>query len=73
VDLEINAISEREITKLMELVADIHAHITGEDTLDPEAEDMGKRTRISEVSDAVDSVEASQNGKGPTSAADKDS
>ena len=58
-DLEVNVISEREITKLMELVADIHRHLNGHDSHSPEIQGMLERTPVSKLADAVDAAEES--------------
>jgi uncharacterized membrane protein len=71
-DLQINVISEREITKLLELVSEIHRHLNGH-RHDPEVEDMLQRTEVSQVADAVDEAVQEldpESATGPDSAAD---
>jgi uncharacterized membrane protein len=64
VDLEVNVISEREITKLMELVSDIHQHLNGHKH-DPEAREMSEQVQISSIADAVDQAEKEVDPKAP--------
>jgi uncharacterized membrane protein len=74
-DLEVNVISEREITKIMELVSDIHQHLNGHKH-DPEVHEMMQPTAVSDVADAVDKAEQDadpEGAKGPDSAADTES
>jgi uncharacterized membrane protein len=72
-DLEVNVIAEREITKVMEMVADIHRHINGEDAHPHEVEEMLEKTPVSKLADAVDAAEQAAGDEGdpePASAAD---
>jgi uncharacterized membrane protein len=75
VDLEVNVISEREITKLIELVSDIHSHMNGRKEHDPGAQKMMEQTPVSRLADAVDEAEKEAGDEGsrtPNSAADTD-
>ena len=58
VDLQVNMISEQEITKIIALVADIHRHLGLAQTEDPELEHMRQDTRVEHLADAVDQAEA---------------
>jgi uncharacterized membrane protein len=73
VDLQVNLIAEREITKLIEIVAHIHEHL-GEGTPDhdPQLEEMQRQTHVEELADAVDVAKRKRDPdseRGPGSAA----
>ena len=71
VDLQVNMISEQEITKLVSLVAEMHKFLGLRDRVDPELDEMQKDTHVGRVADAVDEAEAGTDAaKGPQSAAD---
>ena len=73
VDLQVNMIAEREITKLMQMVTDIHDHLGMDLPHDQELEDMKDSPPVEKLADAID---AAENGgdhaedKRPESAAD---
>ena len=72
-DLQIDMIAEREITKLIELVTHIHQHLGIDPAHDQELEDMKETTQVEKLADALDGAEQQTNpGKasGPESAAD---
>ena len=72
-DLEVNVIAEREITKVMELVADIHKHVHGRESHDSTVQEMLEQTPVSKLADAVDAAEQSEgddSSKRPSSAVD---
>jgi uncharacterized membrane protein len=52
-DLQINVITEREVTKLIEMVDRIQRHL-GLEGRDPEATGMQKRTRIRPLADGIE-------------------
>ncbi len=56
-EMEINIIAEREITKLMGLVSDIHEHL-GLAT-EPDVEEMRMETRLDDLAQIVDAEDAS--------------
>ncbi len=56
VDLQVNAIAEREITKILEMVRDIKEHLPGLST-DDEAEQMLEKTSLAKLADAMDDGE----------------
>jgi uncharacterized membrane protein len=71
-DLQVNMIAEREVTKLMELVNDIHEAVSG-GSRDRAADEMRQETSVSDLIDAVDSAEEdapSGTDDPPSSAAD---
>lgn len=75
VDLQVNLISEREITKLVELVDEIHEELGLHDggNRDPDVEGMRRTTYVSRVARAVDEAEkqdSPRSARGPRSAAD---
>jgi uncharacterized membrane protein len=73
VDLQVNLISEREVTKLMELVADMHKEMGLSHRTDPEVAEMQEQTHVRKIADAVDRVEQKvdpKSARGPRSAAD---
>ena len=58
VNLQVDMIAEREVTKLMELVVEIHAHLGIQRPVDPELNDMKKATNIKHLTEAAQTVEA---------------
>jgi uncharacterized membrane protein len=71
-DLQINTISEREVTKLIGMVESISRRL-GLEIRDPEIKHMSRPTRIRELAGKMDQVEAAVDPKaraGPNSAAD---
>ena len=72
IDLQINLISEQEVTKLVAMVADIYRHL-GIENQDEELERMQEPTHVRELADAVDAAEQKltrDRAEGPSSAAD---
>lgn len=59
VDLQINLLSEQEITKLMQLVSEIHDQLLPHHEHDPDAEEMKKATRVEEIAQAIDETDGS--------------
>ncbi len=57
VNLQVDMIAEREVTKLMELVGDIHRHLGIERRADPELERMQRPTDIEHLTEAAETVE----------------
>ena len=57
VDLEINAITEREVTKLMRLVAELTKHLGMPESDDPELREMMAQLRMSRVAEDVEAAE----------------
>jgi uncharacterized membrane protein len=73
VDLQVNMIAEREITKLMEMVNHLHEHAGLGTDHDPELEEMQEPTHVSRLADAIDDAEHQidpEGALGPESAAD---
>jgi len=76
VDLQVNMIAEREITKVLEVVNHVHEHLGKNPVHDHEIEQMQKPTHVEKLADAIDEAEQQINPKaarGPESAADTDS
>jgi len=67
VDLQVNVIAEREVTRLIQLVAEMHRHLGLPDTKDRELRNMEAPTRVAELADAIDDADAreAENGKQP--------
>jgi uncharacterized membrane protein len=57
VNLQVDMISEREITKLMKLIVDIHAHLGIPRAGDVELDNMKKPTNIEHLTEAAQTVE----------------
>lgn len=57
IDLQVNLISELEVTKLMGLVSEIHQHLGLSEGQDVEVERMQERTHVARLADAVDAAE----------------
>ena len=75
VDLQVNVIAEQEVTKLLQMVTDIHEHLDIGSADDPVLDQMRSRTYISDLADAVDQAEQNTHPEaaaGPDSAADVD-
>jgi uncharacterized membrane protein len=71
IDLEVNLISEREVTKLIEMVQRLEQRFGG--SLDVEAEHMRRPTHVLDLADHMDGVEAGvdpASSRGPRSASD---
>jgi uncharacterized membrane protein len=71
VDLQVDVIAEREITKLIELVAEVHNEVCGHREHDPDLSQMMRPTALEKLADAVEEAEARHDG--PESAADTQS
>jgi uncharacterized membrane protein len=61
VNLGIDMISEREITKLLELVVDIHSYLGIHGAKDDESDGMKKTTDIEQLTQAAQKVEDANN------------
>ena len=72
VNLQVDTIAEREITKLMELVADIHAHLKIRRPVDLELDNMRKTTNIEHLSEAAQTVEDGNGGNSASKKASKE-
>jgi uncharacterized membrane protein len=72
VNLQVDMIAEREITKLMELVADIHAHLKIRRPVDLELDNMRKATNIEHLSEAAQTVEDGNGGNSASKKASKE-
>ena len=57
VNLQVDMIAEREITKLMELVMDIHSQLGIKKPADDELKSMQKATNIDHLTDAAQTAE----------------
>lgn len=72
VDLQVNMIAEQEVTKLIQLVAELSQHL-GVKIQDPELRAMERPTDVRRVMDAIDHAEQRTDPKGaagPKSASD---
>lgn len=73
VDLQVNVIAEQEVTKLLQLVTEMHERLSIDRPSDPVLDQMRSRTYISDLADAVDQAEEEahpESAAGPNSAAD---
>jgi uncharacterized membrane protein len=73
VDLQVNLIAEQEVTKLIQLVAEIHDHLGLQHHPDHEVQAMRRPTYVKELADAADQTEEQRDPEGaedPQSAAD---
>jgi len=57
VDLQVNLIAERELTKILKLVADIHGHLGGSNGHDPEIDEMLRTVRVDDLKRGVEEAE----------------
>ena len=76
VDLELNAIAEQEVTKLIHMVSEIHDALGLAHSHDEELRQMKKPTYVRDLANVVDEAERAANGNGeerPRSAADTES
>jgi hypothetical protein len=72
----VNLISEQEVTKLVQLVAEIHDHLGLQEHADHEVQAMSHPTYVKDLADAADRAEEEQDpeaARGPESAADTES
>lgn len=65
-DMQVNVIAEREVTKILEMVAAIQDHLGLTDTGDEELRDMRRRTRISHVAQTVEHANSEARGQDGT-------
>lgn len=59
VDLQVNMMTEQELTKLLELVRDIHDHLDTGRRHDPELEAMQEHTSVEKIAEEVQAAEES--------------
>jgi uncharacterized membrane protein len=59
VDLEVNVIAERELTKILRLVADLHRHLSTDTHHDPEIDQMLKSVRVEDLEEGAQLAERS--------------
>ena len=64
VDLQVNLIAERELTKILKLVADIHGHLSETGAHDPEVDEMLRAVHVDDLQRELTEAE-SRNGSGP--------
>ncbi len=57
VDLQINMISEQEVTKIMQMVSDIYEHLGLDDGHDSDLHEMLQPTHVGKLADAVEVAE----------------
>jgi uncharacterized membrane protein len=73
VDLQLDMLAEQEVTKVMNLVLEIHNHLGLSAPDDPEIREMRRRTDIDQVLDKIDEAEQNHDpasARGPDSAVD---
>ena len=58
VDLHVNVIAEQEITKVIQMLAEVHEHLGLSARHDPEVQHMRESTRVEQLADAVETAEA---------------
>jgi uncharacterized membrane protein len=63
VDLEVNVIAEREITKLIEMVDQIHAALDLSKKSDAEVKAMAKPTVVRELAESVEKAEGKETAR----------
>jgi uncharacterized membrane protein len=70
IDLQVNLISELEVTKVMALVSEIHQHLGLSQGQDREVQRMQEPTHVAGLADAVDAAEEAddKSAAGPKSA-----
>jgi uncharacterized membrane protein len=69
VDLQVNVIAEREVTRLIQLVAEIHKHLGLPEPPEAELRVMEQPTRVTELADAIDEADARESANGDSGAA----
>lgn len=62
-EMQVNIIAEREITKLVNLVSEIHEHLGLSGLTDEEKREMATETRLADIAQAVDAVEPSDRAR----------
>ena len=67
VDMEINVMTEREVTKVIRLIAELTQHLGLPESDDPELREMMKKVRVGRVAEAVEAVEDSVSAHGRSS------
>jgi uncharacterized membrane protein len=71
VDMQVNILAERGITRLMTLVKDIHEHLGLEPREVEDVEEMERTTRLTRVAKAVDAASIGDSTSTPPPGADK--
>jgi uncharacterized membrane protein len=64
VDMEINVMTEREVTKLIRVIGELTGHLGLPESEDPELKEMMARVRVGRVAEAVEAVEEAVSGIG---------
>ena len=62
VDMEINVMTEREVTKLIRIIAELTQHLGLPESEDAELRDMMQKVRVGRVAKAVEAIEDSVSG-----------
>jgi uncharacterized membrane protein len=73
VDLQVNMIVEREVTKVMDMISVIQSHLGIKPVDDQELSDMQEKTHVGKLADSVDAAEQEYDPEGaedPESAVD---
>jgi uncharacterized membrane protein len=73
VDLQVHMITEREVTKVMDMISHIHKHLGIKPADDQELSDMQEKMHVGKLADAVDAAEREHDPEGaenPESAVD---
>jgi uncharacterized membrane protein len=63
VNLQVDMIAEREVTKMMALIVDIHDHLGIRRPVDKELSEMQKPTNIDHLTEAAETAEEQNNGR----------
>ena len=67
VDLQVNMVAEREVTKLIDMVKHLHEHLGLDDPdHDQELAEMQKPTHVTKIADAIDEAEQKIDSEGPS-------
>ena len=64
VDMEINVMTEREVTKLIRVIGELTHHLGLPESDDPELKEMMARVRVGRVAEALEAVEDAVSGGG---------
>jgi uncharacterized membrane protein len=64
VDLQVYVLAERELTKILKIVADIHDHVGSQQKHDPEIDEMIEEIRVEDLERVTARAEEAAEGKG---------
>jgi uncharacterized membrane protein len=65
IDLQVNVIAERELTKILKIVADVHGHVGANAQHDPETQAMLNELRVEDLEQGLSEAEEEAAARSP--------